>query len=77
MPGMVKLGLTLLLVSALCWVIPSFTHSGIGSCGFYGPTSLLILPGILLLPAAAGILIQQAIAHAIPLWRSASHYAND
>ena len=73
MSGPVKVAIVLLLVSAPCLILPPLTHSGLGSCGFFGPASFLLIPGVLLFVVACGLLL---LALCNLLLRTASDFFN-
>ena len=62
-----KAGYALTAAGVLCFLAVRWTHSGIGSCGPYGPAGSAVFFGIVLLPIGLILMavhwIGRAVAH--------------
>jgi hypothetical protein len=63
-------GYVLAVVGVLCFLAVRWTHSGIGSCGPYGPAGSLAFIGMALLPIGVMLIVAYWIGRAVAYFRN-------
>jgi purine-cytosine permease-like protein len=63
------IGIGIIAAGFACFGIVHLTHSGLGSCGFYGPASFLLIPGMLTFPVGGLVIAGYWVHRGMNRWR--------